>query len=60
MEVTMANERIVDQPVPISDEALNSAAGGSVDNAKLLAEMISNIQKTRSDIATQMVRNLRG
>ncbi len=56
----MANERIVDQPVPISDEALNSAAGGSVDNAKLLAEMISNIQKTRSDIATQMVRNLRG
>ena len=61
----MGDERIVDQPEPIPDQELDSAAGGSaalqeaLAKAKALAEMLSNLEKARSDISQDMVRNFR-
>jgi hypothetical protein len=61
MEVTMADERIVDQPKPISDQALDSVDGGTVFSdalakAKELAQILSNIEKSRNDMAAQTVQ----
>lgn len=62
----MADERIMDQPKPISDQALDNAAGGNAlineafAKTKVLVEVLSNIQTTRNEIAKQAAGNLRG
>ena len=46
--------KIEEKPREVTDEALDQAAGG-----KLMGEILSNVQKTRSEISMTFARNAR-